>query len=70
MSETAEQNTSGTPSGLTVAELVEQFLDDAEAAERLSPKTLFDYRHYLEDYIRPWIGDRLVHEFDAEAVAI
>lgn len=67
--ETAEQDTRGTASGLTVAELVEQYLDDADAADRLSPKTLFDYRHYLEDYIRPWIGERLVRELDAEAVA-
>jgi integrase len=69
VSEAAAQTSQGPVSRLTVAELVEQFLDDAEAADRLSPKTLFDYRHYLEDYIRPWIGERLVRELDAEAVA-
>ncbi|MFT7602386.1 MAG: integrase [Acidimicrobiales bacterium] len=69
VSEAAKQSTQGTASGLTVAELVEQYLDDAEAADRLSPKTLFDYRHYLEDYIRPWIGNRLARELDSEAVA-
>jgi Arm DNA-binding domain len=42
---------------LSVAELVERYLDECEASNRLGPKTLFDYRHYLDDYIRPWIGD-------------
>ena len=68
LNEAAEQATTGPPSRLTVAELVEQYLDDAETADRLSPKTLFDYRHYLEDYVRPWIGERLVCELNAEDV--
>ncbi len=65
----AEQQDRGQQSDLTVAELVEQFLDDAEASDRLSPKTLFDYRHSLEDYVRPWIGDLLARELTTEAVA-
>jgi len=68
LNEAAEQATNGPPSRLTVAEIVEQYLDDAETADRLSPKTLFDYRHYLEDYVRPWIGERLVCELSAEDV--
>ena len=55
--------------GLTVTELVTRYLDDYEATERLSPKSLFDYRHYLDDYITPWIGSRLVREIDAETIA-
>ena len=52
--------------GTTVADLVKEYLDDCEATERLGVKTLFDYRHYLDDYIRPWIGSMLVHDVDAE----
>lgn len=54
---------------LTVAELVERYLEECEASNRLGPKTLFDYRHYLEDYIRPWIGDLAVGDVDAEVIA-
>lgn len=69
INEAAEVSKTRAPLDLTVADLVDQYLDDAEAADRLSPKTLFDYRHYLEDYVRPWIGECLVTELDAEAVA-
>jgi integrase len=55
--------------GLTVTELVARYLDDCEATEQLGPKSLFDYRHYLADYITPWFGDRLVREVDAEMIA-
>ncbi|MFN3219210.1 MAG: tyrosine-type recombinase/integrase [Acidimicrobiales bacterium] len=56
-------------SGLTVTELVTRYLDDCEATGRLGPKSLFDYRHYLDDYITPWIGSKLVREIDAETIA-
>ncbi len=46
-----------------------RYLDDCEATGRLGPKSLFDYRHYLDDYITPWIGSRLVREIDAETIA-
>ncbi len=55
--------------GLTVHQLVEQYLDECEATERLGPKSLFDYRHYLVDYIDPWIGSLRVRELTAEVVA-
>ena len=58
-----------TVSGLTVRQLVEQYLDECEATERLGAKSLFDYRHYLDDYIDPWIGSLLVRELTADVVA-
>jgi integrase len=60
---------SATVSGLTVRALVEQYLDECEASERLAAKSLFDYRHYLDDYIDPWIGWQKVRELTADAVA-
>lgn len=60
---------SSTVAELTVRQLVEQYLDESEATERLGPKSLFDYRHYLEDYIDPWIGSLRVRELSAEVVA-
>ncbi len=60
---------SATVSGLTVRALVEQYLDECEASERLAAKSLFDYRHYLDDYIDPWIGSLKVRELTADAVA-
>jgi len=60
---------SSTVSELTVHQLVEQYLDESEATERLGPKSLFDYRHYLTDYIDPWIGSLRVRELTAEVVA-
>jgi integrase len=55
--------------GLTVRQLVEQYLEDCEATGKLSPKTMFDYRHYLDDYIQPWLGDKLVRDVTPETVA-
>lgn len=69
LGDAAAQAANGPPSRLTVAELVENYLDDAETADRLSPKMLFDYRHYLEDYVRPWIGERLVCELSSDESA-
>ena len=43
--------------GLKVDELLDLYLDGIDADERLSAKTRFDYRHYADDYIRPYIGD-------------
>ena len=50
-------------------QLVEQYLDECEATERLGAKSLFDYRHYLDDYIDPWIGSLRVRELTADVVA-
>lgn len=54
---------------LSVRQLVEQYLDECEATQRLGPKSLFDYRHYLDDYIDPWIGAMRVRELTTEVVA-
>lgn len=40
------------PSGLTVNELLDLYLDGLDADGRLSAKTRFDYRHYADDYVR------------------
>lgn len=45
---------------LTVAELVGEYLDEAESLERLGPKTSYDYRNYAVSYIYPHLGDRAV----------
>ena len=65
----AEAQPKAAVSGLTVRQLVEQYLDECEATERLGAKSLFDYRHYLDDYIDPWIGSLRVRELTAEVVA-
>lgn len=56
-------------SPLTISELVELYLADADINKRLAPKTLFDYRHNCDHYIRPWIGDRSVDEVTPETIA-
>ncbi len=53
---------------LSVTELVSHYLDDAAATGKFSAKTLFDYRHYLVDYIDPWIGDLPIGDLDARTV--
>ena len=55
--------------GLTVAELVNAYLDDASSGGLLSAKTLFDYRHYATHYIGPYLGPKLVRDLDAETIA-
>ena len=56
-------------SGLSVTALVTRYLDECAATDHLGPKSLFDYRHYLDDYITPWIGSVLVRDVDAEVIA-
>ncbi|HUP76809.1 MAG TPA: tyrosine-type recombinase/integrase [Acidimicrobiales bacterium] len=56
-------------SALTVSELLELYLDDASVTGRLAAKTLFDYRHFADDYVSPWLGEKLVRELDAEMIA-
>jgi integrase len=55
--------------GMTVAELIDAYLDDATTGGLLSAKTLFDYRHYTTHYIGPYIGTKQVRELDAETIA-
>ncbi len=47
---------------LTVGQLVDRYLEVAEAMKRLGPKTLFDYRNYVESYIRLRLGHLLANE--------
>ena len=53
---------------LTVGELVDRYLDEAEAMDRLAPKTLFDYRNYADSYIGPYLGDRVAGEVEPRDV--
>ncbi len=54
---------------LTVSQLVASNLDEAESTAALTPKTIFDYRQYLADYIDPWIGTELAHQLTPKMVA-
>ncbi len=53
---------------LTVNELLDLYLDGADADARLSPKTRFDYRNYCDSYIRPFFGSRKVRDITPEVV--
>ncbi|MDH3294409.1 MAG: site-specific integrase [Acidimicrobiia bacterium] len=55
--------------GLTVSQLVGEYLDEAESLHRLGPKTLFDYRNYAQSYIDPHIGDVLASALTPAAVS-
>jgi integrase len=54
---------------MSVAELVRLYLSDAESSAALSAKTLFDYRHYFDDYIEPYVGGRTVRDVTPEMIA-
>jgi len=69
LDELEAQASAQTPSEITVAELVDRYLDEAEKMGRLGPKTLFDYRNYAASYIGPLIGDRVASELTAAAVS-
>ena len=69
LTEVAEAAVDPVVAGMSVADLVADYLDDCEAAERLSEKSLFDYRHYTEHYVSPWIGSVLVRDVTAETIA-
>jgi len=48
--------------GMTVGELLNLYLDGLDADGRLSEKTRFDYRHSVDDYVRPHIGHLRVRD--------
>lgn len=50
------------PTGFTINELLDQYLDGNDADQRLSAKTCHDYRVFAETYIRPHIGTRRVRD--------
>ncbi len=54
---------------LSIAELTRMYLADAESSGALSAKTLFDYRHYLDQYITPHLGERAVRDVTPEMIA-
>jgi integrase len=54
--------------GLTVNELLDLYLDGIDADAVLSSKTRYDYRHYADDYVRPYLGDRRVRDVTAEVI--
>lgn len=56
------------PSGLTLDELLDLYLDGLDADGRLSAKTRFDYRHYADDYVRPHLGAKRVRDVTPEVV--
>ncbi len=54
---------------MTVGQLIDKCLDEAEAMKRLGVKTLYDYRSNVDAYIRPWIGHIKIHDLTAEHVS-
>lgn len=57
-----------TPARLTVNELLDLYLDGLDADDALSAKTRFDYRHYVNSYVRPGLGSRRVRDVTPEVV--
>ena len=57
-----------TPSGLTVNDLLDLYLDGIDADGVLSRKTCYDYRHYADDYVRPHLGHRRVRDVLPEGI--
>ena len=58
----------GVDTGMTVGQLIERYLNVAQAMEQLGPKTLFDYRNYNVSYITPHLGNLLAHELQPRQV--
>jgi integrase len=54
--------------GRTVNELLTVYLDGIDADGRLSAKTRFDYRHYADHYVRPYLGGIKVRELTPETL--
>ena len=54
--------------GRTVNELLSVYLDGIDADGRLSRKTRFDYRHYADHYVRPYLGGIKVRELTPETL--
>jgi integrase len=56
------------PKLLTVNELLDLYLDRLDADGALGRKTRFDYRHYADSYVRPWLGQRRVRDVTPDVV--
>jgi Arm DNA-binding domain/Phage integrase, N-terminal SAM-like domain len=57
-----------TPPKVTLNDLLDLYLDGLDADGRLSAKTRFDYQHYADDYVRPMLGGKKLHDLTPEAV--
>ncbi len=53
---------------MTVNELLDLYLDGLDADGHLSAKTRFDYRHYADDYVRPYLGNKRVRDVTPEVI--
>ena len=53
---------------VTVAEVLDKYLAEAEAMGRLSAKTLFDYRNYANSYIVPHLGSLTLADLDRQRI--
>lgn len=58
------------PTGLTVNALLDLYLEGEDVDARLSPKTIFDYRQYATDYIRPYLGNKRVRDITPETILV
>ncbi len=56
------------PTGMVLNQLLDLYFDGLAADGKLSQKTLFDYRHYADDYIRPHLGTKRVRDITPELV--
>ncbi|HVB01115.1 MAG TPA: tyrosine-type recombinase/integrase [Acidimicrobiales bacterium] len=54
------------PSGITVDELLDLYLDGLDADQRLSPKTRYDYRIYAATWVRGYLGKKRVRDITPE----
>jgi integrase len=54
--------------GLTVSELLDQYLDGIDADRKLSAKTCHDYRVFADVYIRPYLGAHRVRDVTSEVI--
>jgi hypothetical protein len=54
---------------MTVSDLIERYLVDAETSGALSAKSLHHYRDYVKYYIAPYLGERSVRDVTPEVLA-
>jgi hypothetical protein len=54
---------------MTVSDLIERYLVDAETSGELSAKSLHHYRDYVKYYIAPYLGERSVRNVTLEVLA-
>jgi integrase len=54
--------------GLTLNELLDQYLDGIDADRKLSAKTCHDYRVFADVYIRPHLGTQRVRDVTADVI--